>query len=168
MNRDNYSLNLKYRNKKDPSLQYTNKHGSIMMKMSLMMNIIIPLLTHFIAVKKIQNCNGFLLEVFDYVLHMFDIDLYNKLYETSLTNISKNKQRHPIWNKQDIRGINVTTHTLASINNIILNIMPKYEYNKNIINFNYQSIKYNIQFQVTDIGYEYNFIPLSSSKRDED
>ena len=35
MNRYNYNLNLTYKNQKDPSLQYTNRHGSILMKMSL-------------------------------------------------------------------------------------------------------------------------------------
>jgi len=168
MNRDNYSLSLKYKNKKDPCLQYTNKHGYIMMEMSLMMNLIIPLLTHFIYTKKINDSNKFLLEAFDLIISKFGMDLYSKLYETSLTNINKNKDKNPIWNKQDIRGINTTTHAIDSVENIILQIMPKYEYCQNIIVFNYQAIKNNIGYRVTTSGYEFTFIPLSSSKRDED
>lgn len=37
-----------------------------------------------------------------------------------------------------------------------------------IIHFNYKSIQNNTKFQITDIGYEFQFVSLSSSKRDED
>lgn len=166
MNKDNYLLSLKYRNKKNPSLQYTDKHSMIMMEISLMMNFIIPLLTHFVYIKKFPDINKFLLEAFDHITEYFSIDLYSKLYETALTNINKNKNNNPIWEKQDIRGINATTHAIDSVENILLQIFPKYKYNQNIISFNYSSIRNNITYRVTNIGYEYTFIPLSSSKRD--
>ena len=150
MNRDNYSLSLTGY-KRDTSLQYTDRHASIMMLMSLIMNIIIPLLTHFIYTNKLESVNGFLLEVYDIVLHMFDIDIYNKLYETSNSNINRNRQSNTtLWDMQDIRGKNVTTHSLYSVENIILNIMPKYQYCENIIHFNYRSIINNTGYQVTD------------------
>jgi hypothetical protein len=152
--------------KKDPSIHYTAKHASMLMKLSLIINVLIPILTHFIYVKKIANSNHFLLEAFDHVLTLFDVDIFNKLYETSLSNVNKSKHQNPIWNRQDIRGINNTTHAISSVYNIFLQIVPKYEYDKNIIHLNYRSILNNITYQVTDIGYEYNFISLSSSKRD--
>lgn len=168
MNRDNYSLSLNYKNKIDPGLQYNNKHGVIMMKVSLIMNIIIPLIGHF-AYKNKLTVNTFILEVFDKIIHLFDnVDLYNKLYETSNSNITRSTKEHPIWNKQDIRGKNTTTHTLDSVNNIILNMIPKYEYSGNLVSLNFTSINKSIKYQITDIGYEFDFIPLSSSKRDED
>lgn len=169
MNRDNYTLSLDYKNKLDPSLQYNNRHGSIMMKISLIMNILIPIVGHFIYKNKC-TANLFILEVFDRVIHMFDdeVDIYNKLYETANSNILKSTKEHPLWNKQDIRGKNTTTHTLDSVNNIILNMIPKYEYNGNLVALNFASINKSIKYQITDIGYEFDFISLSSSKRDED
>ncbi|MGL5330903.1 MAG: hypothetical protein ACRDD7_16690 [Peptostreptococcaceae bacterium] len=169
MNRDNYTLSLNYINKKEPGLQYNNKHASIMMKISLLMNILIPLIGHFAETRKI-NINLFALEVFDKVLHLYDdVDIYNKLYETSSSNVTRTKKYHSvIWGKQDIRGKNTTTHTLDSVQNIVLNMMPKYCYNGNLVSLNFSSIKNNIGFQITNIGYEFDFIPLSSSKRDED
>lgn len=96
-----------------PGLQYTNKHGLVLMKISVLMNIIIPLLTHFIYVNKITNANGFLLEIYDVLLHMYDVDIYNKLYETSISNITKSGKNHALlWSMQDIRGNNLTTHSL--------------------------------------------------------
>lgn len=70
--------------------------------------------------------------------------------------------------KIPIRGENVTTHSLASVNNIILNIIPKYVYDKNIIFLNYSSIRKSTGYQITEISYEYNYVQLSSSKRDQD
>ena len=137
----------------------------------LLINLLIPLLTHFAYINKLSlKIDDFLLIAFDHVFSLFnDIDIYNKLYETSNTNILKNEQSNStIWDKQPIRGRNVTTHSLSSVNNIILNIMPKYVFSQNIVSMNYSSIINNTGFQITDIGFEFSFIPLSSSKRDED
>ena len=55
MNRDNYSLNLNYKIQNSPNLQYTDKHGIIMMKISVIMNAMIPLMCHFMYVRRIEN-----------------------------------------------------------------------------------------------------------------
>lgn len=69
---------------------------------------------------------------------------------------------------QSIRGKNDTVHAEETVENIIIQIIPKYTYDRNIICFNYNSIQHDIKFKVTDISYEYSFISLSSSIRDED
>ena len=108
------------------------------------MNMIIPLATHFIYVNKILNANEFLLWIFDSIISMTDVDIYNKFYETSSSNVNRSAKKHErLWNKQDIRGKDTVTHSLESVQNIILNIMPKYTYDKNIISFNYTSINMN-------------------------
>ena len=89
---------------------------------------------------------------------MTDVDIYNKLYETSSSNVNRSAKKHErLWNRQDIRGKDTTTHSLESVQNIILNIMPKYSYSSNIISFNYTSINKNIYYQVT--GIEYDDVP---------
>ena len=158
MAHDNYSLDLNYKNSNNPSLQYNDAHACLLMQCSLLINLMIPLLTHYAYMNKISTkIDDFLLHAFDHVFSLFpDIDIYNKLYEQS---------NAAIWAKQDIRGRNVTTHSISSVNNIILNIMPKYIFSQNIVSMNYSSIINNTGFQITDIGFEYTFIPLSSSKR---
>lgn len=168
MNRDNYMLDLNYNKAKSVCLEYNNKHGMIMMKMSMVMITIIPILTHFAYVNKLPDIDSLLLEFFDKILHMFDVDIYTKLYETSSSIVERNRLRNPIWNNQDIRGINTTTHVIGTVKNIILNVMPKYLYSGNLIFLNLSSIENNTKYQITDIGYECDFIPLSSSNRDED
>ena len=171
MCRDNYCINLNYKNINNPSLQYNDEHARVLFECSVLINMMIPLLTHFAYVNKItKKIDDFLLKAFDMTFNLFThVDIYAKLYETCRTNIAKNEQSNAgIWAKQDIRGRNGTTHTIASLNNIILNIMPKYVFSQNIISMNYSSIINNTGFQITDISFEYSFIPLSSSKRDED
>ena len=168
LNDDNYCLNLTYVNKKEAALQYTNRHAKMLMKLSFMMLMALPLVNHYSYIHK-KDTNFLVLKLFDEASLMFSsVDIYSKLYETAYSNISNNEKVNPIWQNQDIRGINVTTHTLASVRNIIVNIIPKYVYNMNIINMNFASIKKNIGYQITDISYEYEFRPLSSTNRDED
>lgn len=154
MNRDNYCLEVSknYSKNKIPSLQYNNKHAYILMKISLLINIMIPVLTHFISKNKIPT-DDLLLEAYDSLMQIFDVDIYSKLYETSISNITKRKNSHPIWEKQDIRGTNITLHAMDTVNNIILNIMPKYVYNENIICFNFRSILRTLGYAITDINF---------------
>ena len=169
MNRDNYSLNLNYKIQNSPNLQYTDKHGIIMMKISVIMNAMIPLMCHFMYVRRIENSTEFILSAYDILINMFDIDVYSKLYETAISNVERSEKRNKvIWDMQDMRGINKTIHSIQSVNNILINIMPKYRYNGNLVHLNFKSILRNTGYQVLDIEYEYDYSNLSSSKRDED
>ena len=172
MNEDNYTLDLdekNYRNDKNPALQYGDKHAKALMWMSLLMNMVIPLSTHYILIRNIQEVDEFLLEVFEAIMDLTDIDIVSKLYETSNSNIIRNAKSHQtLFLMQDIRGRNTTSLSMDSLENIILNIMPKYTYDKNIVSLNFSSIKNSVYFQVTGIKYEYAYVPLSNSNRDAD
>lgn len=172
MNEDNYNLDLdekNYRNDKNPALQYADKHAKLLMWMSLLMNMVIPLSTHYILIKNIEDVDQFLLEVFECIMSLTNVDIISKLYETSNSNIARNEKAHSaLWMQQPIRANNVTTLSMDSLENIILNIIPKYTYDKNIVNLNYSSINNSAYFKVTGIKYEYAYIPLSQSKRDAD
>ena len=167
---DCYCQDLNYTNIKSPSLQYTNEHAKLLHKMSIIMDLSIPLLTHYAYMHKIDNIDDYLLLYYDRVLHMDDsIDMYAKLYDTAYTNVMANQRNNQgIWIKQDIRSIDVTTHSTDSVHNIILNIMPKYTFDKNIVSFNYASIRKNTSYKITDISFEFSYVSISSSKRDSD
>lgn len=164
----NYELDLTYRNITAP-LQYTNHHAKVLLEMSIFMNFAIPLITHFAHINRVPEIDEFIMDVFDYILNMFDVDIFAKLFETSFTNVSKSEYKNAtLWNKQDIRSKDTVTHSRDSVDNIILNIMPKYAFDRNIVALNYTSIQKNTNCQILDIGYEFGFVPLSSSKRDAD
>lgn len=169
MNIHNYKkLNTNFDENKNKNLQYNDKHAMILMEISLLINILIPLLPHFAHIKRINSIQDFLLKVYDRIFDLYDVDIYSKLYETCSSNINRNEGKNPLWKNQDIRGINTTTHTISSVQNIIINIIPKYVYNQNLVILNYAGVKNNIRYQVIDIGYEYDYMTLMSSKRDED
>lgn len=171
MNRANYKINLsKKKNENDPRTQYTNKHGHILMKISLLMNICIPLLTHYIYTNKIANTDEFLLYVYDRILYLdyFDADIYDKIYSTCDSKIEKSKNHMKLWDKQEIRGINDTIQKMYSAENILLNIMPKFLYSEHIIAFIDSSISYSMGYKIENIPYEMDYCQLSSSKRDLD
>ena len=173
---DNYTMNLSSNNNKTPNLQFENKHAKILLEISLMMNMYIPLATHYMYlhfIKKSIDVQSFMLELFDMCNTHFEnernISIYDKMYETATSVVNKSKSPDaPLWAMNAIRGINTTTHTKESVTDIILQIIPKYDYRNNIINFNYFSNRQCLKFKITDIRYEYPFFKLSSSKRDAD
>jgi len=171
MTERNYSLNLYYKSMNNPQLQYTDEHAKALQEASILMNICIPLICHFAYTCMISDIDEYLLGVYDSILYapIFEgkVVIFSKLFETAISNVEKNRKNNEIiWNKQDIRGLDPTIHAENSVRNIILNIMPKYTFDKSMISLNYTSIQKNNKFQITDIAYEYTFIPLSSSKRD--
>lgn len=168
---DNYLLELNYVNTKAPSLQYTDEHAKALFRMSILMDLCIPILTHYAYIHKLDGIDDYLYNFYSYILYLYidKVDMYAKLYDTAITNIDANqKTNQGVWDKQNIRGIDISTHTITSVRNIILNIIPRYTFKLNIISFNCAGIRENTKYQVTDIGFEYSYIPISSSKRDED
>ena len=169
MNRDNYSLNLVYKNSRNPEFQYSDKHGAILMEISLLMNIIIPLISHFAYVRNEKNIKYYLLDMFDMIFKKYHTDIIAKLYETSSSTIEANKKKNSIlWDMQNIRGKSVYTHSIQTVENIILLIIPKYTYSGHIIKYNYESIQGITKYQITDIDFGFNLKSVSSSIRDED
>ena len=173
---DNYLMRLSSNNNRTPNLQFTNEHAKILYEISLTMNMYIPLATHYMYVHNIKQSSQiqqFMLALFDMCSIKYEeiwgIYIYDKLYETALSVVNKSKNPDKqLWEKNLVRGNNTTTHTKDSVNDVILQIMPKYTYNNNIINFNYFSNRQCLRFKITDIQYEYQLCKLSSSKRDAD
>lgn len=179
MDMQNYKLSISsYKHGKNPSLQYTDEHASILYQVSMFMIAIIPLLTHFAKVKKIgivkvkniDTIDDFLLSAYDLILDLYpNVDIISKLYETVTTTVNTRVPKDQVlWDQQDIRGINPRTQSIDTIRNILLNIIPKYVYNRNIVTLNFASITRNIGYQVVNIDYGMDFTNLSSSNRDED
>ena len=173
---DNYLMKLSSNNNRTPNLQFNNDHAKVLYEISLLMNMYIPLATHYMYIHNIKFSNeiqNFMLNLFDMCMVKYEeergIYIYDKIYETAVSVVNKSKNPDKIlWEKNQIRGNNTTTHTKDSVIDIIMNIMPKYSYNNNVINFNYFSNRQCLKFKVTDIRYEYPFYKMSSSKRDAD
>ena len=173
---DNYMMKLSSNNNKTPNLQFNNSHAKVLYEISLLTNIYIPLATHYMYIhfiKGSKDVQEFMLALFDLCMTKYEeergIYIYDKLYETATSVVNKSVGVDRIlWQKNLIRGHNPTTHIRESIVDIIMQILPKYTYDRNIINFNYFSNRQCLRYKVTDISYEMQFSKLSASKRDSD
>ena len=145
--KDNYMVHLSYSNTKNPCLEYTDEHAEILMEISFIQNCIIPLIMHFVWSKQYDNIEikNILLTCYDYIMQeikrVYNIDIIAKLYETTMTNVQKSVNSNKVlWDMQDIRGRNPTSHSMNTIEDLIIQVFPKYTFNKNIVCFNYDAI----------------------------
>ena len=176
MNRDNYiEMTSKYRNLKNPCLEYSDEHAMLLIEASLIEDMLIPLVSHFMFVKRSNSIEvkRILLRAFDMVFVMikarYGVDLIAKLYETVMNSVNKDaKHNNQLWEMQYIRAINPTVHIENTVESLIMQIIPKYIYSQSIVCFNYNAIVKEIKYKITDIPYEYDLVPVSSSNRDED
>lgn len=173
--KDNYMVHLSYSNTKNPCLEYTDEHAEILMEISFIQNCIIPLIMHFVWSKRYDNIEikNILLTCYDYIMQeikrVYNIDIIAKLYETTMTNVQKSVNSNKVlWDMQDIRGRNPTSHSMNTIEDLIIQVFPKYTFNKNIVCFNYDAIGREVKYKVVDAPYEFQMASVSSSERDED
>ena len=66
----NYTLELSYKSANNPQLQYTDDHAKTLLKISILMNLCIPLITHFAYSRKINDIDEYLLDIYDYILYI--------------------------------------------------------------------------------------------------
>lgn len=172
---DNYSIHLNYNNSKNPCLEYTDMHAILLMEISFIQNCIIPLIMHWCWDRKynVTQVKSVLMRCFDLVFMdikaCYNVDMAAKLYETITTNVSKNVTNNRVlWDMQNIRSRDPITHSMATEENIICQIIPKYTFSKNIICFNYDAIMREIKYKVIEAPYEFDLTKVSSSIRDED
>lgn len=172
---DNYNIHLNYNNSKNPCLEYTDEHAELLMEISFIQNCIIPLIMHWCWDRRYSNTQikYILMRCFDLILidikNNYNVDIAAKLYETITTNVSKNVSNNKVlWDMQNIRSRDPITHSMATEENIICQIIPKYTFSKNIICFNYDAIMREMKYKVIEAPYEFDLTKVSSSIRDED
>lgn len=120
---DNYTMKLSNNNNKTPHLQYCDRHAKILYEISLLMNMYIPLVSHFMYIHMIKikpEIERLLLRVFDLCIVKYEIErgifIYEKLYETALSVTNKSISVDKIiWAKNLIRANNPTTHVRESV-----------------------------------------------------
>lgn len=172
MNEDNYSLKLNYKNNTNQALQYNDTHGKIFMEISVFMNMLIPLVSHFVYKSKMtstQEIDELFQTVYQFLFDRYinTVDLKAKLFETANTTIARDQRTNKdLWDKSEIRGMDISVNSLDAVDTLVLQVMPKYKYNQNMVMYNFTSIRNTAIQYAVGIAYEYDLVPLSSSKRD--
>lgn len=158
----------KYPSQTNMALCYEEPHVRFLMEITVFSNMMIPLIMHYVYKRKIIDVDGFTSKCFQLILDTRpEIDIHAKLQETVYTNVTRlSKNDQLLWDKNAIRGIDTVINTMYTIDNIILNVMPKYNFNNNPINLNVATIKNDIRYKVVDVPYEYDVRNLNSSNKE--
>ena len=163
---------MNYKNNTKQALQYNDTHGKIFMEISVFMNILIPLVSHFVYRAKItstQEIDELFQTVYQFLFDRYinTVDLKAKLFETANTTIARDQRTNKdLWDKSEIRGMDISVNSLDAVDTLVLQVMPKYKYNQNMVMYNFTSIRNTAIQYAVGIAYEYDLVPLSSSKRD--
>ena len=172
LNNDNYCQKLDYKNNTNQAIQYNDTHGKIFMTISLFMNILIPIVSHYVYRNEIiapQEIDDLFQKIYQFLFDRYidNVDLKAKLFETANTTIARDQRTNKdLWDKSEIRGMDISINSLDAVDTLVLQVMPKYKYNQNMVMYNFTSIRNTAITYAVGIAYEYDLVPLSSSKRD--
>lgn len=84
---DNYLMHLSSNNGKTPNLQFCNYHAKLLYEISLLMNMYIPLASHYYHIhmmKKIEPIQNFMLRLFDACIIKYEEENHIYLYDKKL------------------------------------------------------------------------------------
>jgi len=129
----------------DESIQLTIEHLKAIMGVSCLHKFTIPLVSHYCNVRErlLEKANlsdkdlyyltfTAFIPVFDKV---YDICLYNKLYHTSTTRITKTNQESAMWERRKRVGTTPTSYTNELMRDFVTDISQKAIFSKSAIIF---------------------------------
>lgn len=168
---DNYIVNLKKDDgqKYDEAMEFTNEHGKILFRVSVGINLLIPLLNHYLY--SINKSNEKIL--FKYFVPLFDalsepgVDMINKLNNYVLKKIHVNFEGNKTaWEQRNMLGEqSYLEHVDFLFKKIIVSdVLHKFVFNENIISYLSVVINNNLRFHNRG---EYKHLPKKlSGKKD--
>lgn len=170
---DNYYIDVSKDNnnkKYNEAMKFTTEHAKIMMKISMAMKLMVPVMFHYINSRNLGKDKNYIFMFYEGLFNMFDpeVDIYNKLYMSTLAKVNfvytKNKS---IWEQREIFGTDPLLYiNLLLKDKIISETMFKYTFDKNIISFNSVVLDKQLGYFLIE-PYEYTPIELTNVKDSE-
>lgn len=164
------------------SLEFTNKHVKLLLRISFGMKCICPILFHFIHLQKIKLDKDsklvykFYRKLFDIFCEDENVNMYNKLFVYVKAKVQENKSHNNmIYSQRDILGNDVYTiidlfmkKVLISENMVKFKLTEKKDsktgkYKENVIGFIKTIIKYQLTYFLKE-QYSKNFTEVVSAK----
>jgi hypothetical protein len=169
---DNYYVNLEVRSDKKyaESLEFTNEHAKIMMKISMSMKLMLPIVFHYLNSNNMNKESNYLFQIYEDLFDLFseDIDIYNKLWISTSAKVNLSANQHKtIWEQLEVFGADPLLYVdILLKEKIISETMFKYTFDKNIVSFNSVVLEKQLGFYV-GAPYPYTLYELSSVKNEE-
>jgi len=164
-----YDLTSKDGKRYTEQLEFTNDHAKIMMKISVSMKIMVPILFHYINTYNIGK-DVPLFNFYEKLFYMYseDIDIYNKLWITIQAKVKNSFSKNRlIWEQREILGEDTLTKADEMLKEkIISETMFKYRFDSNIIHFNAVVIERQLGYFIIE-PYEHTLVQLDSKKDSE-
>ena len=141
------------------------RHAKVLMRVSIAIRILIPLLMHYITLfkdkKECENLHLYYLPLFE--VFGDGIDMVSKLYYIILKKVeASSKHDAPIHGKQEALGESTITLTENLLyKNIIIDTVFRYKFNGNIISFNTVLLNQQLYyFSNGDLSVDHNLIGI--------
>lgn len=177
---DNYiedieSDNTKYRKSEKTyleNLEFNNHHMIIMNRISFGMKMIAPVLYHALSHRNIKYNKSDIIacDFYEPLFELFqdDVDMFNKLYVYTRTNVSiKQKYNSVIFNQKQVFGVDVKTVVDEFLKDKIINdIIVKFEFSGGVLRLIRTVI--NFQFKCfTQVRYAKDIVEISNDRDEE-
>lgn len=154
------------------SLEFTNKHIKILLRISFAIKIMSPALFHYLArnVIKVEKDSDIIFRFFKRFFDIFGegVNMYNKLYVYVKTKVGEsNSNNNPIFEQREIFGIDLFSVIEQFVKRVLIseNIV-KYKFNENIIGFNKVVVKFQLGYFLKE-SYAKNLTEVSNIKNSE-
>lgn len=179
---DYYSIDLsptdEVKNLDLHALQFMNEHGKAMMALSIAYKLCIPVICHYYAInaeamadrnkiKKLPplTIKNYLYQIFTSFFPLFqgDSELFNKLVVTVNSHLTATKNSEKIlWNRAKNKKITPTIYADRLVEAIVVDLMPKFIFNKNLIFLIQVAIPYQIKtILLAKDRYDYSDISMT-------
>lgn len=138
---------------KNVELQFTDAHAKAIIKASMAMKLVIPLITNFMNFKSYRKVEELFLNCFLPILEMFGEDgmqLHNKLFKLVESRVRATQYSDTvIWSYLENIATDMTTLVNQLTRKIVLDIIPKLEHERNMISFLHTAVKNQIRYAFT-------------------
>jgi len=157
------------KHKYDKGTTFTDKHYKILYLISVMSRLIIPLTTHYVYKVNPVDINGFIMNVFISLFKLAELgsntNIYQKLHLFVQRAIKKTEYTDAVmWERLKILGTTPENVIEDTMNKLITNVIPKYDFDQNIMNLNTVVIRKSVMSYTLRKKDPYTIFSLSSTE----
>lgn len=171
---DNYILHLDSQelDKYNPGLQFNDHHAKILSSISTAMKLMIPLCADYTAKSPhimTEDISRFFLKCFDKLFEIFspNVAMLNKLYQSIHSRVIRTKYSDSTyWYYAAVMGVALEELIYNLSKKMIIDAIPKYTFEKNMVSFNHVYIENNIKYSLK-INFPIKYKILSLVDNDE-
>jgi hypothetical protein len=170
-----YSLDLNAKTveakRVNSELQFTDEHAKIILKTSLGIRLVIPVLTQWMYIQGQRRNENLLFDVYSRIFDLFSpegIDAKTKIFKLTESNIySTRYSDRVIWTYLKNLGLLDTVVARRVYKRLIIDVLPKIDPGQNVIKYLISVIRYQVKYQFRQ-DFPISFKPVDMMKTDSD